>query len=816
MIDIKLPNSSELQKDNSDINILSKIATGRAVLFTGAGFSIYSQNNTNKLPLAKTLSHKICEKGGFALDDDLAYAAEYYINNNNVQDLIDILKSEFTITSVSEEQKNICKLNWLSYYTTNYDRSIEISCQSLDIPIQSVSAYSTINSNPRIKKCLHINGDIDSLNHNSFEKEFKLTKSSYAISDQFSNSAWYKKFKIDLERSSAIVFVGYSLYDIAIQNLLIENQNLKNKTFFIVDKDAGEKERFILQKYGNILPIGISGFSKLISANYEMLHSAKSQHEFLNVSFPNISNEINNIEDKDVENFLTFGQLESHYIDSAVTIIESQIIPYLIIRKELLEHIYYLINKANNVLILGGFGNGKTILMKQLVPYLLVKGLNIIKFDNLVDDYIEDIEELSKQGKNFIALIDDYPLYLEIIKYCQEFKVNNIRFILSAREADHYIYQSHLQEINLDCQEVYINELSDDEIDFFIEIINNLSWKGILSNPSHRNKQKFIKETHKAQLSLSLLGIFDSANIKNKIRVLLEDLVKDLDSKKTIFSILLLNIMNVPPSFATISDIADNECIYNHEFSNNSAFKQLFKINGLKVDATSSVFCIYLIQNYFKPVYISQELLAIAKNFNVPIGGKRSQKEDIIFKSVLRFSFVERIFPNANKRNTLENYYRELKVQVPWLQKDPHFWLQYGMSCITYKDYHRAQDYLNESYALAKNKNEYHTKNIDNQQARLYLLQAIDKTIDIKDFFTFFQKAHNLLLGSDNDDYKLRQVFLYKKYYASCFNNLSNNNKKNFVILCKNMLNSIEMSDQGRFRYRPSHEVLTSIINENS
>ena len=91
------------------------------------------------------------------------------------------------------------------------------------------------------------------------------------------------------------------------------------------------------------------------------------------------------------------------------------------------------------------------------------------------------------------------------------------------------------------------------------------------------------------------------------------------------------------------------------------------------------------------------------------------------------------------------------KRELTWLQNDPHFWLQYGMAQLTHKEYTVAQTYLDQAYALASRKNYAHTDHIDSQQARLYLLQAIDSNDSSDGIFQLFKKAHQLINKLEND-----------------------------------------------------------------
>jgi hypothetical protein len=94
--------------------------------------------------------------------------------------------------------------------------------------------------------------------------KIKLSDSSYLSPDSFVNSDWYYHFKKDLETASAIVFMGYSMYDMDVKKFLFENPSLQEKTYFIVRNGADFKEVFTLRKYGYVLPIGIEGFSALV------------------------------------------------------------------------------------------------------------------------------------------------------------------------------------------------------------------------------------------------------------------------------------------------------------------------------------------------------------------------------------------------------------------------------------------------------------------------------------------------------------------------------------------------------------------------
>lgn len=146
------------------------------------------------------------------------------------------------------------------------------------------------------------------------------------------------------------------------------------------------------------------------------------------------------------------------------------------------------------------------------------------------------------------------------------------------------------------------------------------------------------------------------------------------------------------------------------------------------------------------------------------INGVRSQAPELnkVMTSLLRFHFVERILPQ--RKSILNRYYEQLKLKCTWLMKSPHYWVQYAMCRLAFSDYRKAQDYLDTAYEQARNKSlNYHTDNIDTQQARLFLNQCADNA-NSSESFKYFSDAHKLLVSLPNDGRKFRQLYYTKMY----------------------------------------------------
>ncbi|MFK3872207.1 SIR2 family protein [Pseudoalteromonas rhizosphaerae] len=778
-----------LKEQNVDVaELIERVSTGQAILFTGAGFSGLTKNiNSEEPSAAKDLAKEICNLGGFAVDDDLRFATDYYIEHCELPPLIDLLKRKYTITETHSTHDTICKAKWRRFYTTNYDKSIEIASAKVGKLIECIDvSYSTDKYYKKDGLCVHLNGSIDSLDESSIESTFKLSTSSYISPDSFTNTDWHYYFKKDLERCSAIVFVGYSMYDIEIQKILFENCDLKDKTYFVTRENPNPKTSFTLSKFGKIVPIGVEGFAKLINDNQESISGYDSEYNLQSLAKYELSHGKIEIRDADVESMIMFGHISSAAIDEAV--LGDQIIPSLII-KDNLEQIKGFISNKKNVVLYGDMGNGKSILVSQINSYLTSNSYECYFVHDVEGDYISDIDHLSKTGKKIVVILDGYERYLDLLQHYSLSLPTNINIIATSRTAEHERLRPQLKDLRFNYNEICLDELTEGEIFDLIDIVDNLGMWGEKAGYSNQAKFRFIEYKNNSQLSLTLLSLFNSPQFIDRIKSELKPLLLDDEVKDTIFAIAFAEVLDIPCRSSIISDISGNDRIYSSDLKNNKNFKNLFHMNGDGIKTKSSLFCLSLIRHHFSPTYVTQSLQKIAKRFNQY--KSKDYEQRTIFLATLRFSFVERLLSDTNKKASLKRYYENLKVSVSWLKNDPHFWLQYGMAQITFKEYSKAQQFFDSSYSLALKKERYYTNNIDTQQARLFLLVSMQETEGHK-IFELFSKAHSLLDKLDNDVYKYRQVDIYGDFYSSCYDKLSKGNQVTFQRACQKMEKSID------------------------
>jgi hypothetical protein len=783
--------------------LISKIANGKAVLFVGAGFSksATSLHNDEELPLARELANNIGRIGEFNDGGDLKFAADYFLNvccsksPHLTYELIDYLKNVFTVKNHNSEHEIIMKVPWKRVYTTNYDDLVEISGRLAGKRYDTITIEDPTEKYSNDLLCVHLNGSINSLNEETLNTSFKLSHSSYLSSEGFQNSNWNYIFKKDIELSSAIVFVGYSLYDIEIEKILYENPAFREKIFFIQrvkDKDRDTtKEDYVFTKYGYLYRVGLPGFASLIEKNSNVFLSYSD--EFYTEAFSRyeiLESPNETIREKDIESFLRHGELSPRYLQEGMT--SDQVVPFLIKR----DKIYKLIDLVGQnpfVCITGELGNGKTYFLEESKLQLTLQGYIVYSLTDSSANYVADIEKILSQNVKCVLVIDSYGNHRDLLKYLLSVNLKRVRVLLSERTANHHSYHREFDE-KLKTSDINVDILSDNEVDYLIKILEHTSLWGKYGKFSLTKKKNLIKNECKNQLSNVLVDILNSKHIKDEITKLLTKAFRNDATKLNIFIACLLDSMDIPLTLSLISDLSENDSALSN-FSNMSEVRHLFTLNIFNdsVDTKSSIYSLHLLNEHFESKYIVVNCLKLLKMLdNKYVKRTLDQTRNDIRINLFRFNFIERILPNQSKTGMLVNYYEEIKNELPFHITNPQYWLQYAMAHIALNNYEKAYRYLQTAYDKADNKYSYDVHKINNQKARLNLKVGTLSSTDINEAMSLFIEADNLLSKHENDIYKFKVVNKYYEFYESKNFTLNSSQRSRIKQACTHKLNDLD------------------------
>ena len=800
---------SKLQAAPVDLEQLKhRLSSGKAVLITGAGFSLGCENIIGeKPPLANQLSRKLCEYHNLEPTDNLKYSSDICIRYGEKETVLEILKNCFSLVEPAKENVQICSIPWRRIYTTNYDNSVELAYTHNKKSLDSLSLIDLpqdfVNSGREM--CVHLNGSIQNAVPDHLNERIRLSDASYLSADFFLESKWRSIFNKDLEHCTAIVFVGYSLYDFDIEKVLNDRPHLANKTYFIVHEEANHELTYKLSNYGHVSTIGVKGFGEIVS-QIEL-----DDDEFIMpTSFTQrtVTDEKSNLDDFSTQSLLLYGKFEEKDIDTIIK--DSFQTPYMFKRCIMDEASEALINKKH-VFIQSELGNGKSIFLKQLAAWLTLAGHNVWEMTDFEGNACQDLENLSKSGEHIIIL-DDINEQVEFFKYFTALLPTNITLLLSDRSVHQFSSIHELNKHDIEFKVLSLDRLTTNEIKSFMSILDDQNlWKQYTARPHHQ-KIKLINEVYNGQLANLLLDLLKSPDIKSRISELLKSLLSNPKYKKTILAISLCDIFAIRKEPSNIADIAGNEEIFTSSFRSTLAFASLFSIGqDSTIISKSSILGLFIVNNLFSESYVVENCLEIMGRIN----DRKEEHLNKLHSKMRTFSNVEKLMPQ--KQAALNNYFVGLKRKCIWLRHHPHYWVQYAMCRLSFGDTLQAQDHLNTAYKYAEQKNNfqngsYHTDNIDTQQARLFLLRVCEDRVTPANAFELFQKAHELLTRIKQDNHCYRQVIKYEDVYTDMYHRLNKTRKDEFESACKVMLVNAKEAKQNSYATDRTNFIDRSIV----
>ncbi|QNP19556.1 SIR2 family protein [Providencia rettgeri] len=821
--------------------LIEKMKFGDPVLFTGAGFSYGMTNLKNSQPKGVAdLSAALLKDAGIGDSDDIPLKdiVDFYINENKTNDLIRILEDEFLISKVCNYHSELAGINWRRCYTTNYDFGFELACSNIQKKMRTINPITGSEHLRDGNVCIHINGDMNILSKNSLLNEFALGDISYVL-NKFDETYWFKLLKKDFESAPAIVFIGYSLYDEMIKKVLKSNDRFKDKTFIITSPHATQSDLFKLKIYGHVLNIGTESFAEMIKKKYNETILPIKQNSLRYLVKHDDTEDRKEIKMLDINNFMLFGKIDRKIIHSDYKCFLNKDKNHFIPRSYHILECVEKIKKNKNILIKSEIGNGKSVLLEQLITHLSeTENVNIYTPTEIdissPPSYFDDLEKLIDSNVLSIVICDDLNLNRYLLSDFSMLKnATNIILVSSIRNIEY----DKIDFMNVEFDTINIDELSTkpinteqkSEVDYLIELIDILNFWGEekVTLPIN-SKRKILEYEYDNQISEALLDLFSSENIINKISEYLNSILNDPKTKDISFLILLFKYLNIPIDNYIIKGLLGNDYIDSISFKKNE-FIALFYSDDRNSGFTnkSSIFCRVTLKNLFANKYKTETFLNLVGLIETEKGRKNSEKDsniihlkDSLIKEIMRFSNIDNLLKDMDgKKSYLFSYYSDLILKAKWLSSESHYWLQLAMAKIANDRLDDAQNDLKTAYKWANEKQvirNYSTSSIDTQQARLYIKKSIKEQHD-KAVWDYFISAHTLLSKCNNDKYRYRQVKEYEKFFNLKYNILSVKNKNGFKSCCEYMQSQIKNLsdiDAGEYSIRSCNIMLTKILDK--
>ncbi|BDX06488.1 SIR2 family protein [Planctobacterium marinum] len=738
---------------------------GESILFLGSGFSLGASNlSDTEFSTGGKLAKELCDELNIDEPIDLDIASGIYIEKNGTEKLIDLLLQKYTVKRVSRAQTSCAKIPWKRVYTTNYDTVFETAAKEIGTKYIPVELSSNVKAHLEKRNiCLHINGHIDNLNRNTLNDSFKLTTKSY-LTDYFTRSKWCSVFKQDVNLAKSVIFIGYSMYDLDIARVIGSVSDIKSKCIFITGDNPNLAESHVIRQIGKLEPGGLDKFIRKVD-DIAQTHD-KLNREFVTKSFTEykISDSESSPEDRDRYDLLLRGDLKRNLLFKSLFSSERK---YVVPRKQVEVFFDKFEDGCNNFLIHGSLGNGKTITVEQICCRAIRTGWRVFILNEYDRYAIEDLTAILRLEGKVLLVIENYSRHLDFVDQLLMRQSSNVIKLLTERTSiNEYYYESVLSSLSnesmtvLDC-----NIMNDDEIEETISLLDSTAlWSGN-KEVGLELKKKHVSRHLNGEFQGILLEILKSPDIRNRLTASFDGLTPDSDTYKILILSLILRALGYSATMFVISELLEIDNPLELVMAKKMGLSEVFSVNGSSFEVRSSVLSSFLLTNMMPGSFIADVMTTAYKKCDA------LQDIDTTYKNMQRelrrYSVIQTLLPDQQRRNLLLNYYEEIK-NLESSRSNPFFWVQYGIARLTYRDFEIAEQCFSRAYSIGENFLNFDGYQIDNHFARLLLEKSIYEPASGNPI-ELFREAHLLLAkqignASQNKHYPYRVASLYRDF----------------------------------------------------
>jgi hypothetical protein len=752
---------------------------GKAILFAGAGFSLGAKSVSGpEFPTGRDLAKILCGQAKVPETDDLKVAATRYLKIKRADELVDFLRKTFSAKEVKPKHEKIAAIPWKAIYTTNYDDVIEMGAKASGKKLVPVTLTDRPNNHRESdSSVVHINGFIDRLNESTLLGEFKLTNTSY-LTTQFRESEWCDLFLHHIRSAQAIFFVGYSLYDIDIQEIFYADKSMKEKTFFIQKEGMTEEEIFYsdLSEFGTIMPIGLDKFAEDLSSVDPLAISSDKSLILIGLEEMKLPDDKLVTTAEDVFSLLLRGESNSDLISEQII---SSVDNDYVFKRDALERAK---DEPSNYMIVGDLGNGKTTLLRCICAALLKQGKRCFWIKDEAYDCMDEIDAVLKLSEPAVIVFDNYTKKLDLIDYTNLKRRSDTILIFSARTLLHKNFQEDLyyKKIRVDVAktlEIDCNKLSNPEISSLTDYFSKFGLWGEKAADHKDKKIRYIKKTCNSELHGVLLDLLSSPEIQSRFSSLFGQFNGSRQMTKTLVAAFCLNLLNITqPSAHMIAAVTGDGTIFTPAFRSNVILRHFFNNDRDVITPKSAALAEFCMKNFPDPQLLVDCLIDICTITRKKAATER--KYDLsrfywdLYRDMASFSNAKRMLPEIGKRELLIRFYEGLR-KIELERDNPLFWLQYAMARMNEPkagDLEQASRHLETALAIARSKKGFTTVDIETQQARLYIEYALHSSNDASEAFGHFMQAHNRLAKITKEEiYKTepyRPMHNYERFYS--------------------------------------------------
>ena len=755
---------------------LISAVNGRSVLFLGAGFSYDSINfDGSTLPSANPLLNFFNASNSESASD-LPTAASIYRHEQGDTKFVDTVSALYDTKQVSESIDEIMSFPWKRIYTTNYDNAAELGLRNAGVPFRSVSISERPDTIPKNRThVVHLHGSAERLSLENIDTECVMDNLSYANTPAYGGE-WSEQFRLDMASADIVVFIGYSLFDVPISQMVRQSGTLKSNTYFINSTSESIGLKLKQQNFGEPCFIGRDGFARILKSAKKSGSKLETRTYGCFTKFKPLRKLPKQRTQQSLENLFLLGKIDREILLSDVSSGDEN---YTIDRTASKKLIQKLKPEKQLFVLFGPLGHGKSIVLEQL-PIMLNRhypSRPVYVFGRDNGDVATEFLEICSREHEPIFLVDDFFRLKRLWSILSSTKNQNVTIVASARFNIFEMRSAEIQEqfVDFECINLPVSEFDREERSALVPVLDTYGRWQENQSASSSTKELLLANHFKNNFADLLIGLMDSSDMKSRFKSEL-DILKEMDRELylAVHLVLYFEFIGVTPDGDLLS-VCIGQDLYPKLVDSdvNEIWKNFLIEDNQIAGFRSSVMARFAIQKMCD-VEVTLDALALAIN-NLSRVTYNSSDYWHAFKELLRFSFLRIISTTDTDLRSFHDFYSKL-ASIEFCQNSDLFWLQYAMCSLEAKDYNRAHAYLENSYSFAK-KNQlrdpgYEPYQTDNQMIRCLVYRNFDLVSLTDEFLEDLAKVLPLMIKNaqyERDEGK-GQAYQWTKDLCECIN----------------------------------------------
>lgn len=755
-------------------------ADGDAVLFVGAGVGFLMEGPNGKLPGGPALSNRLLDR----TDDSpsppsLDKAAGFAIRKGGgVEEVFDKLQTNLRVRKVDPGLAELFALPWRRVYTTNYDEAIEES-RSGKQPTNSC-VLETGTEKAKIGTVLHLNGQLSRVSPASLDKELSLSDRSYADRN-LERSPWYSFMARDMENARAVIFVGYSLYDLDITRLLFSS-DISEKTFFFVSPHIDEVEKETIAPYGEI-PDG--GAVALITAVQQVLKDYKpgsTRRHYLSLrelagQTPSKTSEPSRILDAQ----LVFGVLPEHEVISGASVFGDR--QYIIPREQQADA-EDKINRGTyrDILVTGEFVSGKSATALSLASSFMKKGYRAFLATH-GPSLSDELADLAKVDDRILVIFEGYSTFTRTIREYARLRNPKHRLILTEQAVHHELVGDFIYEPALGggVYELTLERLRDPDALAFAELINFGGYWRDRAGASDETNARYISGKLEGSLYRVLIEIVRSKDVQMRIDAILSPILSNRRATEVFVAACIVNVLGVRFRISDWVGAFDSQFVKSVLRNYTDELKYFLLIDSENVFPRSGLLSSAILERVPDRKLIvdaAVKIFTVAAKWKVPFN-----IYDDVYLRIMQFNRLQPIMQGDHEESLIFSFYESIRP-ISSTHNNSDYWLQLGIAATSFDNLDVAGGAFENAYAREEKKPKPKLKKIDNYYNR-YLLKYAAQLSDSQDAYNLFLEATGGLTKQmfleDNRHYPFKSGRVYGAIAKKHFGNWREDQQRRFV-----------------------------------